>query len=221
MPRPGGVEFRDSRARQIACCKDSQQSRRAAGTGALQQPGLSELLPQPCRHRLHPALAIVGLGLPTAAGRVDGRSHAVKFSNSLVGRRPPRAFQQPELSQLLPQPLRQRLHLAPAIVGLGRPPQPDELTTLVPVAVRSRQNNPAWRCFFILTSGTPGRTARGDFGATVGFGSYVTTRSRSGERPESARRRRRLAEARDRSPAQQKIRFSPTPGALHLSVLSL
>ena len=164
MPRPGGVEFRDSRARQIACCKDSQQSRRAAGTGALQQPGLSELLPQPCRHRLHPALAIV---------------------------------------------------------GLGRPPQPDELTTLVPVAVRSRQNNPAWRCFFILTSGTPGRTARGDFGATVGFGSYVTTRSRSGERPESARRRRRLAEARDRSPAQQKIRFSPTPGALHLSVLSL
>ena len=32
MPRLGGAEFRHSRARQIACCKDSQQSRRAAGT---------------------------------------------------------------------------------------------------------------------------------------------------------------------------------------------
>jgi len=34
MPCAGGAEFRHSRARQIACCKDSQQSRRLGGTGS-------------------------------------------------------------------------------------------------------------------------------------------------------------------------------------------
>ena len=46
-----------------------------------------------------------------------GRSHAVKISNSLVGRRAPRALQQPDFLDLLPQPRRQRLLPAPAIVG--------------------------------------------------------------------------------------------------------
>ena len=52
--------------------------------------------------------------------------------------------------------------------GWGCPRQRDELPILVPVAVRARQSNPAWRCFLILTlvMGTPGRTSRGDFGAT-------------------------------------------------------
>jgi|SRR5215472_6635799 len=151
MPRAGGAEFRHSRPRQIACCKDSRQSRRAAGTGALEQPELSELLPQPCRQRLHPAPAIVGPRPPIGAGRAGGRSCAVKISNTLVGRRPPAPCS--SLSSLSSRRslAGRRLHTAPTIVGWGRPRQPDELTTLVPVAVRSRQSNPAWRYFFILT----------------------------------------------------------------------
>jgi len=150
--------------RQIVCCKDFQHSRRAAATGALQQPELSELPPQPCRQATPRRTDHRGLGPPTAAGRADD-------------------------------------------TGPGSCP------------ITPKQSRLA--IFFYLDPGTPSRTARGDFGATVGFESYLATRSRSGERPPSARRRRPLAEAQDRSPAQQKIRFSPTPAALRLSVLSL
>ena len=221
MPRAGGAEFRHSRPRQIACCKDSRQSRRAAGTGALEQPELSELLPQPCRQRLHPAPAIVGPRPPIGAGRAGGRSCAVKISNTLVGRRPPAPCS--SLSSLSSRRslAGRRLHTAPTIVGWGRPRQPGRADDTGPGCCPITPKQSRLAIFFYLDPGTPSRTARGDFGATVGFESYLATRSRSGERPPSARRRRPLAEAQDRSPAQQKIRFSPTPAALRLSVLSL